>query len=48
VQPIICIERLAYETALRIKKQGQEVRLFCNKMDENKAFREMLQIPYEV
>jgi glycosyltransferase involved in cell wall biosynthesis len=41
-------ERLAYETALRIQKQDHEVRLFCNSMDENKAFREMLQIPYEV
>lgn len=42
------LERFVCETALRIIKRGHEVKLFCNTMEESRAYPEMLKIPYEV
>lgn len=42
------LERFVCETALGMIKRGYEVKLFCNTMDEGRAYPEMLKIPYEV
>jgi glycosyltransferase involved in cell wall biosynthesis len=42
------LERFVCETALGMIKRGHEVKLFCNTMEKNRAYPEMLKIPYEV